>query len=84
MHYVYNMKKVQVLFPEPVLKQLKERASADDRPLSELIRRATEFWLERAGATGMQGPRKGFPTFDGGEVMVDADHLREAVYGEGE
>gem|GEM_PF-3303748 len=36
------MQKIQVLLPEPVLRDLREIAAVEDRPLSEVVRRAAE------------------------------------------
>ncbi len=40
------MQKLQVLFPDGVMRHLRERARQEDRPMSEIVRRATEDWLE--------------------------------------
>jgi len=40
------MKKLQVLLPDPVMGRLRRRAEWEDRPMSELVRRATERWLD--------------------------------------
>ena len=74
------MKKIQVLFPEPMLERLKAIAEADDRPLSEVVRRSVEFWLERLPPLGKRVEKKKFPFFDGGEVLVDSKRMREAIY----
>jgi hypothetical protein len=74
------MKKIQVLFPEPMLERLKAIAKADDRPLSEVVRRSVEFWLERVPPPAKDGRKKKFPFFDGGDVLVDAKRMREAIY----
>lgn len=74
------MKKIQVLFPEPMLERLKSIAKADDRPLSEVVRRSVEFWLERVPQPKKRVVKKKFPFFDGGEVLVDAKCMREHIY----
>lgn len=74
------MKKIQVLFPEPVLERLKMISKADDRPLSEIVRRCVEFWLDRLPPPEKRKKNKRFPYFDGGEVRVDPKRLREAIY----
>ena len=74
------MKKIQVLFPEPTLERLKAIAKADDRPLSEVVRRSVEFWLDRVPPPVKDAGKKKFPYFDGGEVLVDAKRMREAIY----
>jgi len=76
------VKKIQVLFPEPMLDRLKSIAEADDRPLSEVVRRSVEFWLERMPPPEKRVEKKNFPFFDGGEVRVDSKRMREAIYGD--
>lgn len=77
---MYGMKKIQVLFPEPMLERLKTIAEADDRPLSEVVRRSVEFWLERVPSPDKRAEKKKFPFFDGGEVLVDSKRMREVIY----
>jgi hypothetical protein len=38
------MQKMQILFPNPLIAKLREVAEQEDRPVSELIRRAVEGW----------------------------------------
>ncbi len=75
------MKKIQVLFPEPVMNRLRRQARAEDRPLSELIRRATEQWLDRLPdpldqPEGQARPR----TYPLGLKVTDPRHLKELLY----
>lgn len=73
------MEKIQILFPEPQMRRLRELAAREDRPISEIVRRATEAWLDRAPAGRAQGPAS-LPTFHGGAIGVNAEDLREAAY----
>jgi len=57
------MQKIQVLLPEPVLRDLREIASAEDRSLSEVLRRAASKGraLDAPGAhTSAEHPRPFF------------------------
>ena len=76
------MRKVQILFPEPLLKRLREVARREDRPLSEVVRRAAEAHLERLPS----GPRRPgglrVPVFDGGRVLAGPEDFRELAYAE--
>ena len=77
---MYAMKKIQVLFPEPVLERLKTISAVDDRPVSEIVRRCVEFWLDRLPPPEKGKKKKRFPYFDGGEVRMDPKRMREAIY----
>ena len=82
MHAIHGyMRKIQILFPEPLMSRLKEVAAAEDRPVSEIVRRATEAWLERLPLKlPKKGEVKAVPVFDGGRVLVTAEDLREQLY----
>ncbi len=75
------MEKIQILFPEPQMRRLRELAEREDRPISEIVRRATEAWLDRAPAGRARGPAS-LPTFRGGAIGVASEGLREAAYGD--
>jgi hypothetical protein len=45
------MEKMQILFPEPQLRRLRQLSRTEDRPVSELIRSAEDFWLTRSTDT---------------------------------
>ena len=74
------MKRIQVLFPEPMLERLKSISKADDRPLSEIVRRCVEYWLDRLPPPVNRQKKKQFPYFDGGEVRIEPKRMREAIY----
>lgn len=60
--------------------RLRAVARAQDRPVSELVRRAVDRMLEQTPATPPQRPAT-FPTFRGGGVLVDAGELGEVLHG---
>ena len=68
------MQKIQILFPDPVMKRLRDVARRQDRPVSELVRRAVDRFLEQVPAVQPQQPAR-FPTFHGGGVLVEAGRL---------
>jgi hypothetical protein len=75
------MQKIQVLLPEPTMRRLREVARIEDRPMSELIRRATERWLERLpDQPPKPGERVELPAFDLGVRVTDPRRLKEAIY----
>jgi hypothetical protein len=76
------MRKVQILFPEPQLRRLKEVARREDRPLSEIVRRATDAYLERLPIGGPTSHAPEVPVFDGGDLLVGPEDLRELAYAE--
>jgi hypothetical protein len=74
------MQKIQILFPDPVMERLRDVARQQDRPVSELVRRAVDRLLEQLPALPPKQPAR-FPTFHGGGVLVDADRLKDVLHG---
>ena len=73
------MQKIQILFPDPLMKRLREVAELEDRPVSEVVRRAVErFLISKPGVRKTRA--KGFPTFSGGAMKVAAENLKEVLY----
>ena len=60
------------------MRKLREVAKREDRPMSEIVRRATEDWLDSqpSGPT-WQGP---IQTFDLGIQIADPELLNELIY----
>jgi hypothetical protein len=73
------MQKIQILFPDPVMERLRAVARHQDRPVSELVRRAVDRLLEQMPVLPPKQPAR-FPTFRGGGVLVDADRLRDLLH----
>jgi hypothetical protein len=73
------MQKIQILFPDPVMERLRAVARHQDRPVSELVRRAVDRLLEQMPVLPPKPPAR-FPTFRGGGVLVDADRLRDLLH----
>jgi hypothetical protein len=74
------MQKIQILFPDPIMTRLRRLARLQDRPVSEIIRRAVEESLART-----QEPKKTerrIPSFRGGQIICSAEELRETLYQE--
>ncbi len=74
---------MQVLFPEPTMRRLRERAKAEDRPMSDIVRRATEDWLAMKADRSAPLPDAILPTFRLGLKTSDPDRLRELIYAGG-
>jgi hypothetical protein len=74
------MKKIQILFPDPVMERLRTVARQQDRPVSELVRRAVDRLLEQVPALPPKQPTR-FPTFRGGGVLVEAGQLKDVLHG---
>jgi len=72
------MQKIQILFPDPLMGKLRAVAAEEDRPVSELIRRAVEKFLEMKPVK--RRPAMELPTFRGGKILVTAENLKEAIY----
>ena len=74
------MRKLQVLFPEPQLRRLREIARNEDRPISELIRIAVDAWLEKSSSSTWTVRGRQMPVFHGGRIRMSSEHLREIAY----
>jgi hypothetical protein len=75
------MEKIQILFPEPQLRNLRKIARNQDRPVSELVRAAVDAWLARH-EPWENIARENPPSYHCGNVLVGADELREAAHGD--
>lgn len=78
------MQKMQILFPEPQLSRLRKLADSLDRPVSELVRSAVDFWLSRYGDEPGNLAADPPPVYGCGEIRVPSDELRETAYENGE
>lgn len=79
------MQKLQILFPEPLMAMLRQLARVEDRPVSEIVRRAVDRDMEqRAGMLNSVRSKKAsppaFPTFDGGAVLVKAADMKAILH----
>lgn len=72
------MQKIQILFPDPIMRKLKELAIAEDRPISEIVRRAVERLLQQSPAPASSSRK--FPTFHGGGVQVTSAAMKQVIY----
>ncbi len=79
-----SMQKIQILFPDPLMESLRRLAKIEDRPVSELVRRAVDRDLaQRSGMLRRDAsPTPAFPTFDGGKVLVTAAKMKSLVHGD--
>jgi hypothetical protein len=71
------MQKMQILFPEPQLIRLRKIANSLDRPVSELVRSAVDFWLSRYGDEPENLAADPPPVYGCGEILISSDKLRE-------
>ncbi len=74
------MQKMQILFPEPQMARLRRIAATLDRPVSELVRSAVDFWLSRYGETEAASVAEEPPMYGCGEILVKPQDLREQAY----
>ena len=72
------MQKIQILFPNPLMGRVRAVATEEDRPVSEVIRRAVERFLEMRPEKTRQ--HREIPTFRGGKILVSAEKLKDAIY----
>ncbi len=71
------MERLQILFPKPQLNKLKRIAKQKDRPVSELVRSAVEFWLSRYGADIVDNVYEAAPIYHCGKILANADNFRD-------
>ncbi len=74
------MRKIQILFPDPVLNRLRRVAKQEDRPVSELVRLAVDRFLGQLPETSIHPPSAHFPSFRGGAMKAPAEQMKEIVY----
>lgn len=74
------MQKIQILFPDPIMARLRRLARIQDRPVSEIVRRAVEETLAKSPEPA--GTERKIPSFRGGKVLCSAAELRDALYRE--
>ncbi len=74
------MKKIQILFPEPQMERLRNAARDEDRPISEIVRRATEEYLGKLPTKTRGEQTATIPTFEGGKTLVSPDRFRDLAY----
>lgn len=72
------MEKLQVLFPQDSMRRLREAAKAADRPMSEIVRRVTEEWLDSQPSGAALDPA--VPVFNLGLRITDTDTLKDLAY----
>lgn len=58
--------------------RIREVAIEEDRPVSEIIRRAVEKFLEMKPEK--MRPARQLPTFRGGKILVSAENLKDVLY----
>ena len=61
------MQKIQILYPEPQMRRLRAAAKREDRPISDIVRRATDAWLDKLSEDFAKGREIEDPTFSRGE-----------------
>jgi hypothetical protein len=74
------MQKLQILFPEPVLRRLRELAKKEDRPVSEIIRKAVDAWIEKTEPPTESQQAKQIPAFHGGRIKARFENLRDIAH----
>lgn len=72
------MQKIQILFPDPMMARLRQAAAAEDRPVSEIVRRAVDRMFDQQGPIPSDPQR--FPTTRAGRIHVSAADLKSEIY----
>ena len=66
------MTRTQIQFPDPLYRRLKHVAEMNDWPLAEVVRRATELYVQRFPEYEHGSTDWSFPVLDmGGDFLVD-------------
>ena len=75
------MQKLQLLFPDPLMRRLRAIAAMEGRPLSEMVCRAVERFVDQtpAAPVPISGPCK-LPTFKGGRILADPRSMKQLLY----
>jgi hypothetical protein len=76
------MQRMQLLFPDAMMARLKEVSRAEERPVSEVIRRSVEEFFMRYPNGKQQKVTVDQLAGHLGEIKVAATNLREAIYEE--
>mgnify|MGYP006295289869 CR=1 FL=1 len=73
-----SMQKIRILFSDPLMDRIRKVAEQTDMPISEIVRRATEKWLDSLP----EAPRRQLtvPTVDAGRCILTSEAMREAFY----
>lgn len=61
-----------------MMKKMKELAALEDVSVSDLVRKATQFWIERYPVK--MPKRQQVPVVDAGRCLVSADAMKETIY----
>ena len=79
-----SMQKIQILFPDPLMESLRKLARIEDKPVSEIVRRAVDREIEQRSGLLLRESRiiPVFPTFNGGKVLTTAADLKSVIYGD--
>jgi hypothetical protein len=79
-----SMQKIQILFPDPLIEALRKLARIEDRPVSEIVRRAVDRDIEQRSGLLRRGTlaASAFPVFDGGKVLVSSTKMKSLLYGD--
>lgn len=72
------MQKMQVLFPEPLMNRMRRVAKRLDIPVSEVVRRAAENWLDHFPEK--EPARTSVPTVNAGRCLASAEEMRDLIY----
>jgi len=59
---------------------MKRLAKIVARPISEIIRRATEYYLAKAPSAPLRDTAAAIPGLDGGETFVHHERFRELAH----
>lgn len=62
------------------MERLREAARDEDRPISEIVRRATEEYLDKLPTKARGESITTIPTFEGGKIFVGPDQFRDLAH----
>ena len=74
------MQKIQILFPELVMNRLRKTSQEWDRPVSEIVRKAVDDFLNKLPAPDPHRLKLKIPVFQGGKLRIPAENFKEHIY----
>jgi hypothetical protein len=63
-----------------MLRRLRELAKKEDRPVSEIIRKAVDAWIEKTEPPVDRQQKKRIPAFHGGRITARVENLRDIAH----
>ena len=70
---------MQILFPDPMMRRIRELAEREDVSVSDFIRRAAWFWIDRYPEE-LPEKKLEIPIVDAGPCLLNSEEMKQALY----